>query len=77
MARTTPRPCPTATQTLTPLLRHCPVCGHSLWAAYHTYRPRTTLTDVRRLTLKMRWCLTPACPQFHKPYRPEDEGLLA
>lgn len=77
MARTTLRPCPTATQTLTPLTRHCPVCGNSMWAAYHNYRTLTTLTDVRRLTLKIRWCITPACPQFHKPYRPEAEGRLA
>lgn len=77
MARTTPRPPPTATQTLTPLLRHCPTCGNALWAAYHNYRTITTLTDVRRLTLKIRRCITPACPQFQQPYRPEAEGRLA
>lgn len=77
MARTTPRPRPTATQTLTPLTRHCPVCGTTLWAAYHNYRTITTLTDVVRLTLKVRRCITPACPQFRQPYRPEVEGRLA
>lgn len=77
MARTTPRPCPTATQTLTPLMRHCPTCGNTLWAAYHNYRTITTLTDVVRLTLKIRRCITPACPQFQHPYRPEAEGRLA
>jgi hypothetical protein len=77
MARTTPRPCPTAAQTLTPLTRHCPVCGNPLWAAYHNYRTLTTLTDVVRLTLKIRRCITPACPQFQHPYRPEAEGRLA
>ena len=46
MARTTPRPCPTATQPLPPLTRHCPVCGNTLWAAYPNYRTITTLTDV-------------------------------
>jgi hypothetical protein len=25
----------------------------------------------------MRQCLTPACPQFRRPYRPEAEGRLA
>jgi hypothetical protein len=77
MARTTPRPHPTATQTLTPLLRHCLTCGNAMWAAYHNYRTITTLTDVRRLTLKIRRCITPACPQFQQPYRPEAEGQLA
>ena len=46
MARLTPRPHPTTTQTLSPLLRHCPLCGNPMWAAYHTYRTITTLTDV-------------------------------
>jgi hypothetical protein len=77
MARTTPRPCPTATQTLTPLTRHCPVCGNTMWAAYHNYRTITTLTDVLRLTLQIRRCLTPTCPQFQHPYRPEAEARLA
>lgn len=77
MARTTPRPSPTATQTLTPLIRHCPTCGHAMWAAYHNYRTITTLTDILRLTLKIRRCITPVCPQFRRPYRPEAEGRLA
>jgi hypothetical protein len=77
MARTTPRPHPTATQTLTPLTRHCPTCGNTMWAAYHNYRTITTLTDVLRLTLKIRHCISPDCPQFRHPYRPEAEGRLA
>jgi hypothetical protein len=48
-----------------------------MWAAYHHYRPIPTLTDVRRLTLKIRHCLTPVCPQFRHPYRPEAAGRLA
>jgi hypothetical protein len=64
MARTTSRPPPTATQTLTALLRHCPTCGNALWAASHHYRTITTLTDVLRLTRKIRRCITPACSQF-------------
>jgi hypothetical protein len=48
-----------------------------MWAAYHNYRTVTTLTGILRLTLKIRRCLTPACPQFQKPYRPEEEGRLA
>lgn len=77
MARTTPRPTPTATHTLQPLGRHCPLCGETMWAAYHNYRTITTLDDVVHLTLQIRRCLNRACPQFRQPYRPEAEGRLA
>src|SRR5437016_7101560 len=77
MARTTPRPPPTLTQTLQPLIRHCPCCGESMWAAYHNYRTITTLEAIMRLTLQIRRCLNPACPQVRKAYRPEAEGRLA
>lgn len=77
MARTTPRPTPTATRTLQPLGRHCPLCGETMWAAYHHYRTITTLDDVVHLTLPIRRCLNRACPPFRHPYRPEEEGRLA
>jgi hypothetical protein len=77
MARTTPRPHPTATQTLIPVLRHCPCCGNTMWAAYHNYRTITTLAAVLHLTLQIRRCLNLSCPQVRKPYRPEAEGCLA
>ena len=77
MARTTPRPPPTATRTLQPLGRHCPLCGETMWAAYHNYRTITTLDDVLHLTLQIRRCLNRACPHFRRPYRPEAEGRLA
>jgi len=77
MARTTPRPTPTTTQTLLPIVRHCPCCGATTWAAYHNYRTVTTLEAVVRLTLQIRRCLNAHCPQFRKPYRPEAEGRLA
>jgi MULE transposase-like protein len=77
MARTTSRPTPTATRTLQPLGRHCPVCGGIMWAAYHNYRTITTLEDVIHLTLQIRRCLNRSCPQFRRPYRPEAEGRLA
>jgi hypothetical protein len=77
MARTTARPPPTVTRTLQPLGRHCPVCGDTMWAAYHNYRTITTLEDVVHLTLQIRRCLNRACPQFRRPYRPETEGRLA
>jgi hypothetical protein len=77
MARTTPRPTPTATYTLQPLGRHCPLCGETVWAVYHNYRTITTLDDVVHLTLQIRRCLNRTCPQFRRPYRPEAEGRLA
>jgi hypothetical protein len=77
MARTTSRPHPTATQTLPPLVRHCPPCGKALWAASHTYWPSPTLRDVRRLPLQIRRGITPPCPQFQQPYRPAAAGRLA
>jgi hypothetical protein len=48
-----------------------------MWAAYHNYRTITTLDDVVHLTLQIRRCLNHACPHFHRPYRPEEEGRLA
>ncbi len=77
MARTTPRPTPTATHTLRPLGRHCPLCGETMWAAYHNYRTITTLDDVVHFILQIRRCLNRACSQFRRPYRPEAEGRLA
>jgi hypothetical protein len=77
MARQTPRPTPTATQTLKPLVRHCLCCGETMWAAYHNYRTITTLDTVLRLTLQIRRCLNPHCSQVRQPYRPEAEGRLA
>jgi hypothetical protein len=77
MPRTTPRPPPTLTQTLPPVVRHCPCCGDPMWAAYHNYRTITTLEAIMRLILQIRRCLHPACPQVRQPYRPEAEGRLA
>jgi hypothetical protein len=62
---------------LKPLLRYCPTCGETLWAAYHNYRTITTLEAVLGLTLQIRRCLNQACPHVHHPHRPEHEGRLA
>jgi hypothetical protein len=77
LARTTPRPAPTPTQTLQTIVRQCPCCSEPMWAAYHNYRTITTLEAIVQLTLQMRRCLNPACPQVRKPYRPEAAGRLA
>jgi hypothetical protein len=68
---------PNCHPTLQPLGRYCPLCGEVMWAASHNYRTITTLEDVVHLTLQIRRWLNRACPQFHRPYRPEEEGRLA
>jgi hypothetical protein len=40
-------------------------------------RTITTLHGVHRLTLRVRRCITPTCPHYRKPYRPEEEGAWA
>jgi hypothetical protein len=77
MARTSHRPRPDHALTLTPLATHCPECGHKLWADYDNFRTVTTLDTVLRLTLHIRRCPNPACPRFHRPYRPEAEPHFA
>ena len=77
MARRTRRPTPTHHQFLEPLNTRCPECQGPLWAAYLNPRTVTTLRSVYRLTLRIRRCITPTCPRYHKPYRPEEEGSWA
>jgi type II secretory pathway component PulM len=48
-----------------------------MWIRYENRRTLVARTGSVRLRLKIRWCETPACPRFHKPYRPEAEGALA
>src|SRR5262249_26977873 len=74
MARTTPRPSPTHMPTLQTMMRHCPCYGKPMWAGYHTHVTITHLKAIVRRTLQIRRCLTPACPQGRKPYRPAAEG---
>jgi len=77
MPRTRSRPRPNRAQTLAPVTTRCPACAHPLWASYDNYRTVTTLDAVVRLTLRIRRCPNPACPRFHKPYRPEAEPHFA
>jgi hypothetical protein len=77
MPRTQPRPRPTHTQTLKPVLSDCPECGHRLDFDYANYRTVTTLDAVTRLTLHIRRCPHRACSRYHRPYRPEAEPHFA
>ena len=77
MARASRRPAPTCEETLECVRRECPECGQSMWMDYENYRTVTTLSEVVRLTLKVRRCQTPSCARYHRPYRPEAEGQWA
>ena len=41
---------------------------------HHSHRTVTTLAGVTRLTLKVYRCRNQACPRYHQPTRPEEEG---
>src|SRR6266480_750850 len=75
MARTTPRPAPTATQILQPLQRYCPTCGEIMWAAYHNYRTITTLEAVLALILQIRRCLNRSFPEIYQALRERHVAL--
>jgi hypothetical protein len=66
----------TRQQTLSPLHKTCWICGGPLWVGYTTRRTVVTLEGVCRLTLRVRRCITPTCPRYRQPYRPEEEGRL-
>jgi hypothetical protein len=77
MARRTRRPTPTHQRLLTPCRDRCAPCGGPLWVAYHSRRTVTTLAGVYRLILRVRRCITAACPRYQQAYRPEEEGAWA
>jgi hypothetical protein len=77
MARTTPRPDPTAHSTLLPLTTTCPACSGPLSLDYYNERTVTTLEAVVRLRLGIRRCHRHDCPRHRKPVRPEAEGRIA
>src|SRR3712207_8916966 len=76
-ARRTKRPPVPRRVDLAPVCRTCSACGGSLWNVYQNHRTVTTLDDVCRLTLTVVRCHNPACPRYHQPYRPEEEGAWA
>jgi len=77
MARKTCRDVATTEQMLTSLRTQCVGCGQPMWVAYHTQRTITTLQGNCCLTLCVRRCRNQQCPQYHCPYRPEEEGRWA
>ena len=77
MARRTPRPHPTQSQTLAPVTVACPHCQRPTRADYTNFRTVSRLDGVLRLALRVRRCHNLDCPLLLRPYRPEAEGRLA
>jgi hypothetical protein len=77
MARKRSREAATRRQELAPLRGTCECCGGTLWMAYRSTRTVTTLDGLCQLLLSIRRCHNPACPRYHQPYRPEEEGQWA
>jgi Transposase, Mutator family len=77
MARRQARPAAPHEYQLEPYRRRCAHCGGPAHVAYHSRRTVATLDGLYRLTLVVRRCQDPACPLFHRPYRPEEEGHWA
>jgi hypothetical protein len=50
MARTRCRPNPTRAQTLTPVITHCPECGHFLWTTHSWTANRSTKSPIGSAT---------------------------
>src|SRR5436309_11708123 len=77
MARKQARPKATQQVTLEPLQRTCRAFGSRMRMGHHSHRTVTTLQGVTRLTLKVYRCRNQACPRYHQPRRPEEEGAWA
>ena len=77
MARRQARPAAPHQYRLEPYQRRCAACGGPAHVAYHSRRTVATLDGLYRLTLVVRQCQEPACPQHRRAYRPEEEGHWA
>lgn len=77
MARKQARPKASHQVTLEPLQVTCRACGSRMRMGHHSHRTVTTLQGVTRLTLKVYRCRNQACPRYHQPTRPEEEGRWA
>jgi hypothetical protein len=77
MPRRSARPQPEQTLDLATEARHCPACGHVLWAANKPRRTVVTLRGLIRLRLQVRSCRNRECPRHKVCLRPEREGSYA
>src|SRR4051794_35478588 len=74
MVRRQARPAADRAYRLEPYQRRCAHCGGPAHVAYHSRRTVATLDGLYALTLVVRRCQDPACPLYHRAYRPEEEG---
>ncbi len=77
MGRKHRRPAAHTEHRLVTCHEHCWTCGAPMWVAYTKRRKLMTLTGLIQLHLPVRRCRNPACPRYHRPYRPEAEGSFA
>ena len=77
MSRTHRRPIALTQHYLATCRTHCWTCDAPMWVAYTKRRQLMTLAGLVRLHLSIRRCRNPACPRYHRPYRPEAEGAYA
>ncbi len=77
MARRYGRPGATAPRRLEPKRPRCWCCGGPLGVAYPSRRRLTTLDEGVQFPLVVRYCRTPACARYRRPYRPEEESAWA
>jgi hypothetical protein len=77
MGRRGSRPAAAHEQVLSPQRGRCVACGRRLWIAYHHHRTVVRLDGLWRLTMRVRRCVTPTCPQYRRAYAPEEAGAWA
>lgn len=64
-------------RSLQPWTRACPECRRRMWVRYTCKRSLLHLQGTVRYQIVVCACQNTACPRFHKPFRPEEEGALA
>src|SRR3954453_1398725 len=77
MARKPCRPAAAEERVLEPAAADCPRGGRRMAVDYYARRTVATLGGLVGLRGQVRRCHDPACPRYHKPYRPEAKGRLA
>jgi hypothetical protein len=77
VSRIRPRPPAQTTRKLEACQKRCWICGAPLWVAYAKRRKVMTLDGLLQLYVPVRRCQNRACPRYHQPYRPEEEGHYA
>jgi hypothetical protein len=67
----------TQERRLRPEVMVCRECGQRLRLEYSSWRKVATLEGLVRLKVSIGRCTNPACPRYHVPTHPLEEGRLA